>query len=468
MTQFLHGAEVVQLDGGPRPIRTVSSAVIGLVGSARKGPRNQPVLVRGSLTDALDTFGDEGTIADGVRAILDQTPAAVVCVNVFDPDTHRSDVPADEFKLDGDTVVIAKGAAGLVVKNQAMSTTYQTPADYTFDAATGILTRKGAGNIAAGATISVSYTEADPAAVTPAAVTGEVDGATGAYEGVEALRGAESALGVRPRILCAPGFTGRTTGTAAGGDLAAPTAAALVRVAQRLRAVAVLDGPNSTDAAAADFRALFDSRRAYIVEPHFEVRDTEAGASAAQPPSARVAGVIAATDARRGFWTSPSNQTVHGISGTSRPVDFALDDPTSRANALNAGEIATVIRDAGGFRLWGNRTCASDAKWAFLPVARTADLIADSILRAHRWAVDRGITRNYLEDVAGSVNDYIRELIGLGALVGGRCWPSEANTENALAAGRVYFDYEFTPVSPAERITFRARLTNDYLEEVLP
>ena len=152
-------------------------------------------------------------------------------------------------------------------------------------------------------------------------------------------------------------------------------------MAERLRAVAVLDGPNTTDAAAADFRALFGSRRAYIVDPHFEVWAPEAGATAAEPPTARVAGVIAATDARRGFWTSPSNRTIHGISGTSRPVDFALDDPTSRANALNAGEVATVIRDAGGFRLRGNRTCAADAMWAFLPVARTADLIADSILR---------------------------------------------------------------------------------------
>ena len=32
--QFLHGVEVVELNGGPRPIRTVKSAVIGLVGTA--------------------------------------------------------------------------------------------------------------------------------------------------------------------------------------------------------------------------------------------------------------------------------------------------------------------------------------------------------------------------------------------------------------------------------------------------
>lgn len=468
MSQFLHGAEVVPLEGGPRPIRTVSSAVIGLVGSARKGPKNKPVLIRGSLTEALRIFGEEGTLADAVRAVFDQTPAAVVCVNVFDPATHTTAIPAAEFTLDGDAVEVAEDASAVVVKDKTKATTYGTPADYTFDAATGKLTRKGGGNIAQDATLSVSYSLPDPAAVTPTAIVGGTDEATGAYKGVEALRAAESVHGVRPRILCAPGFTAGTTGTKAGGDLAAPVAAALVAVARRLRAVAVLDGPNSTDDAAADFRALFDSQRAYIVEPHLEVWDAEANASATQPPSARAAGVIAATDARRGFWTSPSNQPIHGITGTARPVDFALDDPASRANTLNAGQIATVIRTAGGFRLWGNRTCASDTRWAFLPVARTADLIADSLLRAHRWAVDRGITGNYLDEVAGSVNAYLRELIALGAIVGGNCSPSESNTPQALADGRVYFDYEFTPVAPAERLTFRARLTNDYLEEVLP
>ncbi|EJS1626716.1 phage tail protein, partial [Vibrio cholerae] len=34
MTQFLHGAEVIEIDDGSRPIQTVKSAVIGLVGTA--------------------------------------------------------------------------------------------------------------------------------------------------------------------------------------------------------------------------------------------------------------------------------------------------------------------------------------------------------------------------------------------------------------------------------------------------
>lgn len=33
-THFLHGVEVIEIDTGPRPIRTVRSSVIGVVGTA--------------------------------------------------------------------------------------------------------------------------------------------------------------------------------------------------------------------------------------------------------------------------------------------------------------------------------------------------------------------------------------------------------------------------------------------------
>jgi len=33
-TDFLHGVEVIEIDDGPRPIRTVRSAVIGIIGTA--------------------------------------------------------------------------------------------------------------------------------------------------------------------------------------------------------------------------------------------------------------------------------------------------------------------------------------------------------------------------------------------------------------------------------------------------
>ena len=45
---FLHGVEVIELDGGARPISTVASSVIGLIGTAPQGPVNTPTLILGS------------------------------------------------------------------------------------------------------------------------------------------------------------------------------------------------------------------------------------------------------------------------------------------------------------------------------------------------------------------------------------------------------------------------------------
>lgn len=176
--------------------------------------------------------------------------------------------------------------------------------------------------------------------------------------------------------------------------------------------------------------------------------------------------MIAKTDNDEGFWYSPSNKVINGIIGTSRSVDFKLGDSSSRANLLNENEVTTIIRE-DGYRLWGNRSTASDAKWAFLSVRRTADIINESLQRAHLWAVDRGITKTYVEDVTESVNAYLRTLVNLGAILGGECWADpDLNTAANIAQGKVYFNFDFTPVYPAEHVIFRSFLTNDYISEV--
>jgi phage tail sheath protein FI len=185
-----------------------------------------------------------------------------------------------------------------------------------------------------------------------------------------------------------------------------------------------------------------------------------------EPPSARVAGLIAKIDNDRGFWWSPSNNEINGILGTSRAVDFALGDPSARANYLNENEVATIIQE-DGYRLWGNRTCSSDPLWAFLSVRRTADMVNESLLQAHLWAVDRNITKAYVEDVTEGVNAYLRQLTAQGAILGGRCWADpDLNTPASVQDGKIYFNFDFTPPYPAEHIVFRSHLVNDYIVEV--
>jgi len=175
---------------------------------------------------------------------------------------------------------------------------------------------------------------------------------------------------------------------------------------------------------------------------------------------------VARIDAEVGWWASPSNRELRGISGTSRFVSFGLGEADSEANTLNASQVATIIRSTG-WRLWGNRTCSADPAWQFLSTVRTADRINEAILRSHLWAVDRNITATYVSDVVESVNAFLRDLVAQGAILGGRCWADpDLNSSANIRDGRLYLDFDFTPASPAERITFRSRLVDDYAETI--
>jgi uncharacterized protein len=277
--------------------------------------------------------------------------------------------------------------------------------------------------------------------------------------GIYALLNAESVTGIKPRILiapCADGFT-----VSEGVIDGAPAAAALAAVADRLRAVCVVDGPDVDATNANHAVQVIGSRRAYLVDPFVEM------GGVLQPNSPFVAALISKTDKEKGFWVSPSNQTLPGITGLSRPIDYQAGDPACEADILNGFHVNTIIR-SGGYRLWGNRTCETvDPKWKFISVVRTNDVVADSIQAAHQWAVDRNITKTYVEDVLEGLNAFLRHLTAQGAILGGNAWVDpELNTPEVIANGEVYFDYDFTPPYPAEKVTFRSHLVNSYIADI--
>ncbi|UXX40540.1 phage tail sheath subtilisin-like domain-containing protein [Wolbachia endosymbiont of Oryzaephilus surinamensis] len=284
-------------------------------------------------------------------------------------------------------------------------------------------------------------------------IIGGVDKETGEYQGIEAFLSSESIVHVAPRILIAPQFTHQLP-----EDGKNPVVAALIPIAEKLRSIIVADGPNTNDEEAIKWRKSVGSSRVYVVDPWVKVYIE--GKEEILPPSSFVAGLIARVDSEQGFWHSPSNKEINGIVGTSRPIDFTLGNINCRANHLNENEVTTIIHQ-NGYRLWGNRTCSNDSKWAFLSVRRTADLINDSLLRAHLWAVDRNITKTYIDDVIEGVNSYLASLKAQGAIISGRCYATpELNTPANIASGKVYFDFEFTLPYPAEQITFRSHLVS--------
>ena len=202
---------------------------------------------------------------------------------------------------------------------------------------------------------------ADPAAQTSAIIGGVL--ANGKRTGLQALLDGKSRFNAQPRLLVTP----KHSATLAVGT-------ALVALADKLRGLAILDGPNTTDEAVMAYADNFGAKRSYLVDPGVQYWDTTADATVDAPGSAWVAGLFAWTDSEYGFWASPSNKEFVGITGTTRPIEFLDGDETCRANLLNNANITTIIRD-DGFRLWGNRTLSSDPKWAFVTRVRTMDIV---------------------------------------------------------------------------------------------
>ena len=280
--------------------------------------------------------------------------------------------------------------------------------------------------------------------------------ADGKRTGLQALLDGKSRFNAQPRLLVTP----KHSATQA-------VATALVALADKLRGLAIIDGPATTDEAALAYAENFGAKRAFLVDPGVQYWDTTTSATVDAAASAWVAGLFAWTDNEYGFWASPSNKEFVGITGTTRPIEFLDGDETCRANLLNNANITTIIRD-DGYRLWGNRTLSSDPKWAFVTRVRTMDIVMDAILYGHKWAVDRSITATYVKDVTEGLQAFMRDLKNQGAIINFEVFADpELNSASQLEQGKVYWNIRFTDVPPAENPNFRVEVTNQWLTEVL-
>lgn len=379
-TDYHHGVRVVEVNDGIRPIRTIATAVIGIVctsddADAVAFPLNTPVLVTNIMT-AIGKAGVDGTLAKTLDAIADHGAPIVVVVRV---------------------------AEGL---DEAATTT----------------------NVIGTVTVG------------------------GQYTGMQALLAAEAKIGVRPRILACPGLDNQDV------------AAALATIAQKLRAFAYVAAWNcDTVSAAIAYRANFSQRELMLIWPDFLAFNVATSATETAWATARAVGLRAKLDEDIGWHKTLSNIGVNGVTGITKDVFFDLQNPATDAGLLNADEVTTLVR-RDGFRFWGSRTCSDDPLFAFENYTRTAQILADTIAEAHMWAVDKPMHPSLVKDIIEGINAKFRELRGLGYIVDARAWyNTEVNDATTLKSGKLYIDYDYTPVPPLENLVFQQRITDRYL-----
>ena len=88
---YLHGVETIEVENGARPVKTVKSAVIGLIGTAPMGDVN--TLVQCLSEKDAAAFGSQltgFTIPQALDAIYDHGAGTVLVINVLDPSAHKT------------------------------------------------------------------------------------------------------------------------------------------------------------------------------------------------------------------------------------------------------------------------------------------------------------------------------------------------------------------------------------------
>jgi phage tail sheath protein FI len=379
---YHHGLRVVEINEGTRPIRTIATAVQGLIATAEDAdatvfPLNTPVLITNTQA-AVAKAGTNGTLKTALQAMANQANSICVVVRVA---------------------------------------------------------------------------AAEDEAAQTANVIGTVD-ATGKYTGAKALLTAKSKLGVQPRIIGAPGLDTQAVATE------------LATIAKKLRAFAyVYAWGCETKEEVVAYRDAFAARELMVIWPNFVAFNVDTAQTETVPAVAVAMGLRAKIDNEIGWHKTLSNVAVNGVTGIDADVTWDLQDPATDAGYLNSNEITTLIQH-DGFRFWGSRTCSDDPLFAFENYTRTAQIMADTIAEAHMWAIDKPMHGSLVNDMLEGIKAKQRAWTRLGYLMGGDAWyDPELNSKDTLKAGKLYIDYDYTPVPPLEDLTFRQRITDSYLAD---
>ena len=379
---YHHGLRVVEINEGTRPIRTIATAVQGLIATAEDAdatvfPLNTPVLITNTQA-AVAKAGTNGTLKTALQAMANQANSICVVVRVA---------------------------------------------------------------------------AAEDEAAQTANVIGTVD-ATGKYTGAKALLLAKAKLGVKPRIIGAPGLDTQAVATE------------LATIAKKLRAFAyVYAWGCKTKEEVVAYRDAFAARELMVIWPNFVAFNVDTAQTETVPAVAVAMGLRAKIDNEIGWHKTLSNVAVNGVTGIDADVTWDLQDPATDAGYLNSNEITTLIQH-DGFRFWGSRTCSDDPLFAFENYTRTAQIMADTIAEAHMWAIDKPMHGSLVNDMLEGIKAKQREWTRRGYLMGGDAWyDPELNSKDTLKAGKLYIDYDYTPVPPLEDLTFRQRITDSYLAD---
>ncbi|HQA07576.1 MAG TPA: phage tail sheath family protein [Syntrophomonadaceae bacterium] len=391
----------------------------------------------------------------------------VVLVNVLDPATHKTDVPAADANIIDGVITIAEKdviLSTLVVKlNAEAEQPLVKDTDYTaaFDAEGQVVITPTPDGAASSATkLNIAYSKLNPSAVTAADIVGGVDDTTGKPEGLELINEIFPRFRLVPGMILAPGWSQDPA-------VAAVMVAKASNINQHFKAIALTDVPITedkyTDVPEWKTNNNYGDELQVVCWPKVKL------GSETYHLSTQLAGLICKTDSENDDipYMSPSNKSLQmdaAVAADGAEVWLGPD----QAAYLNGEGIITALNFVGGWKAWGNRTgCypgVTDPKDAFLPIRRMINWISNTLVLTFWQKVDYPINRRLIDTVLDSANIWLNGLTARGYLLGGRVeFQQTENPTTDLMDGIVRFHVYVTPPSPARDIDFIIEYDPQYL-----
>lgn len=472
-TGYKHGVYTSELPTSILPARTVDSAVVFAAGTAPvhtlsgEAPVNKPLLFY-SYDEAVQALGwdSENFSKYSLQQVIYShfalyQAAPLICVNVFDPERHASEVEGESVAfsssaLDLDSAKLAHaGVRSLVLKSEDGLETYKEDEDYILDPASGTIVRLDDGSIPSGGSVTASYVYADVSKVTSNDVIGGIIPGTGKATGLELLDDVFPRFRLVPSIVLAPDFCEDPA-------VAVVMAAKCDSINGLFKAIALVDIPctgengiiNYTEIPGYKEKNNLTDDLMLVCWPKVRLGDRVFSLST------QLAGVMADTDASHDAipYASPSNKRLEitscgyqDESGIWREI--WLDLP--KANYLNGQGVTTVSNFDGGMKSWGGRMACypanTDPKDAQDAIRRFFNWYQATFILTYFAKVDQPMTRRLVQTFLKSeqirLDGYTAREIILGGSIS---FDETENPVTDLIDGIMRFHLRITP-PPAAR-----------------
>lgn len=432
-----------------------------------KAPVNEPKLIY-TMTEFVTLFGsprdDEAytkyPLYEAASLMLERYKVSpLVCINVFDPAEHTSEIESETVTFAKGTARLAHGGVSGLTLTPAEGGELSEGTDFSLDAGTGELVILEGGSLTGTETLTASYTYADPSKVTSREVIGGVDESTLKPTGLSAVQKVFPLFRLVPGQILAPGFS----------DIPAvgiAIASACTDISGVFRAQGHITIPdtlnNYTEAPAwlidngltdSHLVCTFGSPTYNGLKEHGDIHEA--------------CGICrrAAENDDIPFW-SPSNYGLKADGVAYGDDELSLD--LSQAAYLNGNGICTFINFTSSFVFWGDLTSAypgvSDVKEVQIPVRMMFNWIGNSIILTAFQKVSSPLRRRLIETVCDTLNVWLNGLTAREFILGGRVEFLESeNPSTDLMAGIARFHVYVTPPNAASELDFTLEYDVNYL-----